>query len=99
MNYTRVRLLKKAQYWEGASLDKLLEKRNGTLMITIEMPVEEWDKIWQADAAEDMSEALKEMLKWFGRYPVFIPNPELQESMMASINQGNMALAKYEGRE
>jgi len=86
MNYTKGRLLKKAQYWEGASFNDLIEKRNPTPMITIEMTVDEWDKIWQADAAEDMYEALKEALDEMTQ----------QDDTKTIIRQ---ALAKYEGRE
>jgi hypothetical protein len=45
-------------------------------------------------ACPDMARALREMVRWFGNYPEYIPNPERSDEYEAAVKAARAALAK-----
>jgi len=91
LNYTKDKLLKVARHWEGLSLNDRLANKNPTPMITIEIPVAVWDRIWEEDAAPDMYEALNDII-------AECPTPTSGYGI-AVVEIAKKALAKAEGKE
>ena len=94
MNYTKDKLLKVARHWEGLSLNERLAGKDPTPMITIEMPVVVWDKIWEEDAAPKMRGALSGIDTWLLANPNISNDPQLH-CIHIHIQE---ALAKAEGK-
>lgn len=103
MNYTKDKLLGVARHWEGLSLNDRLANKEPTPMITIEIPVVVWNKIWEDDAAPDMYEVLKKISVVLAN-PLTTrsePTPELRVARARDEAwiMSREALAKAEGRE